>query len=149
MGEWRFRTGGVVLKARSTVWAIAAAAFGLAAATAPCAVQAETATPFSLENSSIRTIDPNHAVVTPARHSLQWAQASRWGVKLDMSQPSFGQSVQLRDVQAGAYYRVTPQLRVGVTGAFTEGGTAAYAYDHTLTPSAQAPQVKLETSFKF
>src|ERR1700712_3279279 len=54
------------------------------------------------------------------RKSLQWdAEHGRWSLKLDMDQP-VGRDVQWKDVQAGAYFRVTPKLRVG--GAVGLGG---------------------------
>jgi hypothetical protein len=62
-----------------------------------------------------------------------------------MSQP-FGRDMQMRDVQAGAYYHVTPSLRVG--GAVTFGEAPSQP-NRTDLPQDQAPRVKLETSFKF
>lgn len=62
-----------------------------------------------------------------------------------MSQP-FGRDMQMRDVQAGAYYHVTPSLRVGGAVSF---GEAPSQSDRTDLPQSQAPRVKLETSFKF
>ena len=88
--------------------------------------------------------EPNWGV-EPVHKSLQWDQKGRWGLKLDMVQP-VGREMQLRDVQAGAYYRVTPSLRVG--GAVSLSNEADQP-DHTTLPSAQSPQVKLETTFKF
>jgi hypothetical protein len=77
--------------------------------------------------------------------SFQWNQRGRWSLRLDMSQP-VGRDMQLRDVQAGAYYHLTPSLRVG--GAVSLGDTPSQP-DHTPLPQTQAPRVKLETSFKF
>jgi hypothetical protein len=79
----------------------------------------------------------------PAHHMFQWDQKGRWSLKLDMSEP-VDRGMQLRDVQAGAYYRVTPSLRVG--GAVSLGDAQP---DRSTLPQAQAPRVKLETSFKF
>jgi hypothetical protein len=89
---------------------------------------------------------PGEAPWGPAtHHSLQWDQKGRWSLRLDMSQP-VGREMELRDVQAGAYYHVTPSLRVG--GAVSLGDAPAEP-DHTTLPQSQAPRVKLETSFKF
>jgi hypothetical protein len=96
-------------------------------------------------NLGIFATDPNWGV-QPVHKSLQWDQKGRWGLKLDMIQP-VGREMQLRDVQAGAYYRVTPSLRVG--GAVSLSGGQVDQPDHNTLPSAQAPQVKLETTFKF
>ncbi len=81
----------------------------------------------------------------PTHHFFQWDQKGRWSLRLDMSQP-VGRDMQLRDVQAGAYYRVTPSLRVGGAVSF---GDAPAQTDRTDLPQNQAPRVKLETSFKF
>jgi hypothetical protein len=84
--------------------------------------------------------------VQPTQKSLFWDQKGHWGLKLDLSQP-VGRDMQLRDVQAGAYFHITPSIRVG--GAVSLGDSAAQ--DRTAPPQqqTQAPRVKLETSFKF
>jgi hypothetical protein len=82
----------------------------------------------------------------PSEKSLFWDQKGHWGLKLDMAQP-VGREMQLRDVQAGAYFHITPSIRVG--GAVALGDSAAQ--DRTAPPQqqSQTPRVKLETSFKF
>ena len=102
--------------------------------------------PPSAASLGIRTIDPDHSRAAPEHKSLQWAQKDRWGLKLDMNQP-IGRDMQLRDIQAGAYYRVTPSLRVGGSVALTQ----SLVQPGAPVPSAtvQAPQIKLETTFKF
>jgi hypothetical protein len=81
----------------------------------------------------------------PVHHFFQWDQKGRWSLKLDMAQPA-GRDMQPRDVQAGAYYHVTPSLRVG--GAVSFGDSPSQP-SRTDLPQDQAPRVKLETSFKF
>jgi hypothetical protein len=81
----------------------------------------------------------------PAHRSFQWDQKGRWSLRLDMSEP-VGRDMQMRDVQAGAYYRITPQLRVGGAVSFSN---APAQPDRTDLPQNQAPRVKLETNFKF
>ena len=79
--------------------------------------------------------------------SLKWdARKGRWGVTLNMDQSDARPST-LNDVQAGAYYHITPSLRVG--GAVALG-------DEQLTPGPKKigseesqPRVRLESSFKF
>ncbi|MDP3300025.1 MAG: hypothetical protein Q8M38_08010, partial [Phenylobacterium sp.] len=52
--------------------------------------------------------------------TLKWGlQNGRWGVSLNLDQPS-GRDVQLNDVEAGAFYSVTPSLRVGGAVALAE-----------------------------
>lgn len=78
--------------------------------------------------------------------TLKWGvQNGRWGVSLDLDQPT-GRDVQLNDVQAGAYFSVTPSLRVG--GAVALGEKDEPAFKKTQ-PTDAAPRVRLETALKF
>lgn len=78
--------------------------------------------------------------------SLKWgAGKGRWGVSLNVDQRG-ERDTQLNDVQAGAYFRVTPSLRVG--GAVALGEKEVPAYKKT-EPQDSAPRVRLETAFKF
>ena len=78
--------------------------------------------------------------------TLKWdMQNGRWGVTLDLDQPS-GRDVQLNDVQAGAYFRVTPSLRVG--GAVALGEKEEPAFKKTQ-PTESTPRVRLETALRF
>jgi len=78
--------------------------------------------------------------------SLMWgAGKGRWGVSLNVDQRG-ERDTQLNDVQAGAYFRVTPSLRVG--GAVALGEKELPAYKKT-EPQDSAPRVRLETAFKF
>jgi hypothetical protein len=82
-----------------------------------------------------------------ARKSLQWdAEHGRWTLKLDLDQP-VGRATQWNDVQAGAYFRVTPQLRVG--GAVGIGGDPENPINKSQTQPQATPRVRLETAFKF
>jgi hypothetical protein len=67
----------------------------------------------------------------------------RWGVTLGLEQQA-ERGVELKDVQAGAYFRVTPSLRVG--GAVALGDDDSY---RKVEPKGPAPRVRLETAFKF
>ena len=77
--------------------------------------------------------------------TLRWERKGRWGVSLDLDQRD-ERGTQLNDVQAGAYFRVTPSLRVG--GAVALGEKEAPSYKKT-EPQDSAPRVRLETAFKF
>ena len=76
--------------------------------------------------------------------SMEWdAKKGKWGLKLDVERN------QLRDMNwneagAGAYYKVTPGLRVG-------GGVSVrdQSDSNGFAPRERAPRVKLETAFKF
>ena len=73
------------------------------------------------------------------------ASKGRFGFTLNVQQPDERPAV-LNDVQAGAYFRITPSLRVGGSVALGE---------QELTPRANqarpadTPKVRLETAFKF
>jgi hypothetical protein len=77
--------------------------------------------------------------------SLKWERKGRWGVSLDLDQRD-ERGTQLNDVQAGAYFRVTPSLRVG--GAVALGEEENPTFKKT-EPRDASPRVRLETAFKF
>ena len=59
------------------------------------------------------------ALLTGCSETLKWdAAKGHWGVTFNMRQPDTREST-LNDIQAGAYYKITPALRVG--GAFAFG----------------------------
>jgi hypothetical protein len=78
---------------------------------------------------------------------LKWdARKGRWGLTLNLEQPDVRPAT-ANDVQAGAYYKLTPSVRVG--GAVALG-------DQRLQPGLRKPglddgqpRVRLETTFKF
>jgi hypothetical protein len=82
------------------------------------------------------------------RRSLQWdSQKARWGLKLDLDAP-VGRPLSFkdRDVQAGAFYKITPSFRVGGSvrlGAMSDGA------NQYVVPADKSPKVRLETAFKF
>jgi hypothetical protein len=77
---------------------------------------------------------------------VHWDQKGRWSLRLETTQTPVGRDLQNRDMQAGAYYHLTPSLRVGGAVSFSN---APAQPDRTDLPQDQAPRVKLETSFKF
>lgn len=80
------------------------------------------------------------------RRTLVWdAKKGRWGLMLDIT-PRQGADSQAGDVEAGAFFRVTPQLRVG--GAVGVGSRAA-PVRKAGERDEDAPRVRLETAFKF
>jgi hypothetical protein len=80
------------------------------------------------------------------RRTLVWdAKKGRWGLMLDIT-PRLGVDSQARDVEAGAFFRVTPQLRVGgAVGVGPQAVPVRKAGDR----EEEAPRVRLETAFKF
>jgi hypothetical protein len=86
-------------------------------------------------------------VASSAYRSMKWdARKGRWGVTLNVEQtdarPATG-----NDVQAGAYYHITPSLRVG--GAVALGSEQVKPGAAKIGSEAAQPRVRLESSFKF
>lgn len=81
---------------------------------------------------------------TTTRNVMQWEGAGRWGLKVQLDQP-VAREVQPKDMEAGAFYKVTPKLRVGVAGGLSDKAAPV------RRPSKDdvTPRVKLETTLKF
>ena len=73
------------------------------------------------------------------------ASKGRFGFTLNLQQPDERPAV-MNDVQAGAYFRITPSLRVG--GSVALGEQDLKLRSNAARP-ADAPKVRLETAFKF
>lgn len=81
------------------------------------------------------------------KRTLRWdAKKGRWGLKLDLDQPT-NREMEMQDVQAGAYFKVTPSIRVGGAVSLGESNPALAA--RRAQQSDPAPRVRLETAFKF
>ena len=85
---------------------------------------------------------------TPAapRRGLRWNENGRWGLDFNLNQP-VGREAEWGDVEAGAYYRLSPRLRVGAAA-----GLAAPEQDPARaaeTDRRAQPRVRLETLFRF
>ena len=86
------------------------------------------------------------AITPNAGRVMKWdASAGRFGLTLDMQQPS-ERPVAPNDIAAGAYYRITPSLRVG--GAVALGDQTLTARTNAAVPPA-TPKVRVETKFRF
>ena len=130
------------MSAATRIMAGLAAAALLGGATA----HAESVHPLISSTSQPASVaDQSLFGLVPIHKSLQWDDKGRWSLKLDMNEP-LGRAMQLRDVQAGAYYHVTPSLKVG--GAVSLGDEQVVP-DRNSLPQAQPPRVRLETRFKF
>lgn len=91
--------------------------------------------------------EPIAAAAPGGPKALKWdARKGRWGLTLNLEQPDARAST-WNDVQAGAYYRITPSLRVG--GAVALGDQQVDPVPRKLTPDEGQPRVRLETAFKF
>ncbi len=76
----------------------------------------------------------------------------KWGVKFDVNQPA-NTPAGPNDIDAGAFYKLTPSVRVAGTLGFGEKTNDAFRADPAATAEQQAaknqPRVRLETTFKF
>jgi ABC-type glycerol-3-phosphate transport system substrate-binding protein len=85
--------------------------------------------------------------ITPGAQVMKWdAAKGRWGVTFNVQQPDTRETT-LNDIQAGAYYKITPKLRVG--GAFAFGEQQVNPGVKPGAPDPSQPRVQLETKFKF
>jgi hypothetical protein len=80
---------------------------------------------------------------------FQFDLKGKWGLKFDVNQAESRPSG-FNDVDAGAFYKLTPSLRVGGTVGFGEK-TEAFKPEATgRNQNAKTqPRVRLETTFKF
>lgn len=78
------------------------------------------------------------------RKTLQWdSKTGRWGLRLDVDQPA-SRDTRVKEAEVGAFYRVTPSLRVGGAVGLTGQNTVKPIED-----DANQPRVRLETALKF
>lgn len=92
------------------------------------------------------TSQPNQIGPPPPHRTLQFNnRTGRWGVNLDMAQPS-DRDVTWRDTRIGLNYGVAPGVRTGVGVSLGDEQTPD---GRKLTNQGPAPRVRLETTFKF
>lgn len=121
--------------------AIAAAA--LLSATAGVAHAADKVRPGM--DFTVRA-EPTSALPNAGK-TLKWdASKGRLGLTLDVRETNLRPTTG-SDVKAGAYYRITPSLRVG--GSVTLGPQERNFRAYRVLPADQQPKVRLETAFRF
>ena len=86
------------------------------------------------------------SAANPGQSRLRFTERGRWGLDLNLSQP-VGRDSNLGDVEAGAYYRVNPRLRVGATAGLAE--PEADPASPPQTERRTAPRFRLESIFRF
>lgn len=127
------------MTSRRILGAIATAA--LLGAGVGAAHAAEKPMDFTVRQDATSPIQPN------ASQTMKWdARKGRWGITLNLEQPTVRPST-LNDVEAGAYYRITPSLRVG--GAVALGEEQLAPGPKKPDAAKGQPRVRLETNFKF
>ena len=103
------------------------------------------ADPVNLDPSKALA-DRNQWAPTAQHKTFEWdAAKSRFGLKFDVEQQP-GAASEYKNVQAGAYFKVTPSLHVGA------GVSLSDQPNNVANPLAQQPappRVHLETTWKF
>jgi hypothetical protein len=113
------------------------------AATVPTTPQAQSTDAKPMDF----TVHPDSTPLASGAQGIKWdAAKGKWGVTLHLQQPETRETT-LNDIQAGAYYKITPALRVG--GAVAFGSQAVVPGPKPNTPDNTQPRVQLETKFKF
>lgn len=136
----RARTG--VSASLSVALLLAGAALTLAPATA----EAQTRPAPRAQTPTVSLSDADRAARTGQRRGLRLNESGRWGLDFSLSPPA-SREAEWGDVEAGAYYRVNPSLRVGASAglAVTDPDPA-----RVREPDARAqPRVRLESIFRF
>ena len=119
-------------------------ASGLAALSLLGAVAAARAeTPITTQNPN--AFGPVGSTGAPHK-SLQLDANGRWTLRLDMEPPVGEPLGSLKDVQAGAFFHITPSMRIG--GSVGLGDRQAEV-QRLLPQDTNGPRVHLETKFKF
>jgi hypothetical protein len=89
--------------------------------------------------------DRNQWAPQTTHKTFEWdAAKSRWGLKFDVEQQA-GAFSDWKNVQAGAFFKVTPSLRVGAGVSLSDTATNG----SPISPTPVPPRVHLETAFKF
>lgn len=93
------------------------------------------------------TVRTESSPIAPGSEVVKWdAARGKWGVMLNVQQPNT-RAATANDIAAGAFYRITPSLRVGGSLAFGEEQVAPGP--KPTGSEAGQPRVQLETKFKF
>ena len=130
---------------RKNVAIVAGLAAGLALVAVADAAAAQTAArPRAPAVTLSEAQAARSATAGPSR--LRFTERGRWGLDLNLSQPE-GRERNLGDVEAGAYYRVNPRLRVGATAGLAE--PEADPARGPQTDRRAAPRFRLESFFRF
>jgi hypothetical protein len=129
---------------RLSVVIVAAALLSAAGGQAWAGDKAHKPIDFTVKNEPL-ALAPNALAPNTGRVMTWDARRGRFGFTVDMQQP--GERPLLpNDIQAGAYFRITPSLRVG--GAVALGDQQLTPRANTAPP-ATTPRVRVETKFRF
>lgn len=124
---------------RTSVVIAAVALMSAAAASAHAADKAPRPMDFTVKS------EPTMLAPNAGRTMKYDASKGRFGFTLNIQQPTERPTTG-NDVQAGAYFRLTPSLRVGGSVALGEQELSPRA---NQARPADTPKVRLESTFKF
>lgn len=125
---------------------IAGLVSGLLLLTAADVASAQSAASRS-RTPAVNLTEAQRAAVNPSGPSrLRFSENGRWGLDLNLNQP-VGRERGLGDVEAGAYYRINPRLRVGAAAGLAE--PEADPARAAETDRRAAPRFRLESIFRF
>ena len=91
--------------------------------------------------------DRNQWAPLTQHKTIEWdAAKGRFGLKFDVEQQPGAAGNEYKNVQAGAYFKITPSLRVGAGVSLNDQPATA---TNPLTQQPAPPRVHFETAFKF
>jgi len=138
---------------RFVSWIAPVAALAIAGSALPACAQAaraaraETTSPAAaLSLTSGAGTQKDSGNTSPTSKIYQWSLKGRWGLKLDVTEEESRPSG-WNDVDAGAFYKISPSVRVGGTVGFGEKTKGLQPKDPV--GEEKQPRVRLETTFKF
>jgi len=119
---------------------------GLMLLTAADVAAAQTSRSRTVPSANLTETQRATPVVPSGQSRLRFTERGRWGLDLNLNQP-VSRERNLGDVEAGAYYRVNPRLRVGAAAGLAEpDADPARARD---PDQRAAPRFRLESIFRF
>jgi len=126
--------------------ALTVLALGLVTAPDSASAQSQTRSQARAQAPTVSLSDADRAARTGQRRGLRVNESGRWGLDFNLSQPA-GREAEWGDVEAGAYYRVSPSLRVGASAGLAEVDPDPARVRGS--DSRAQPRVRLESIFRF
>ena len=134
--------------------ALAIAGLGMALALAGGAtahadgLRTDVSYPKSVSLSLAPSTDGSLTTAKNSRKTVTIDTGRHWGLKVELAEPTRREQ-DWRDVEAGAYYRVSPRLRIGGSVGLTTGQPENAPQSDKDTQAKASPRVRLETNLKF
>ena len=105
---------------------------------------AESAFAQTASNRMVASDENRWGLPKGQEKSFQWSNKGRWGVNVNVEEP-VGREPDRKDVEAGAFFSINKQLRVGGTVRLDEKASER----RVQRPEEREPRVRLETKFRF